>query len=76
MQPQRRTLLVGDGASDFCVSGVVDLVFAKSRLIDHCLVNAIPHHPIASFADALPLLGELAREPVELASAEFLSTSP
>lgn len=75
MLPRRRTLLVGDGASDFCVSGVVDLVFAKSRLIDHCLVNAIPHHPIASFADALPLLADLQREDAVARAAELLSTS-
>jgi len=52
----RPTLLVGDGASDFCVAGTADLVFAKGRLIDHCLVNALPHRPIAGFVDALKLL--------------------
>lgn len=61
----RRVLLIGDGASDFCVAGEVDLVFAKHRLIEHCRAAAIPYVPITSFADALALLptllaGELA----------------
>ena len=62
MQPRRPTLLIGDGSSDFCVAGVADLVFAKGRLIDHCLVNALPHRPIADFAGALALLDELQRD--------------
>ena len=56
MSPRQPTLLIGDGASDFCVAGMVDLVFAKGRLIDHCLVNGIAHHPIDDFSDALRLL--------------------
>ena len=58
-------LLIGDGASDFCVAGEVDLVFAKHRLIEHCRAAGIPYVPITGFADALELLptllaGELA----------------
>jgi 2,3-diketo-5-methylthio-1-phosphopentane phosphatase len=62
---QRRVLLIGDGASDFCVAGEADLVFAKHRLIEHCRSAGIPYVPITGFADALDLLpvllaGELA----------------
>jgi len=62
---RKRVLLIGDGASDFCVAGEVDLVFAKHRLIEHCRSAGIPYVPITSFADALDLLptllaGELA----------------
>ena len=62
-----RVLLIGDGASDFCVAAQADLVFAKHRLIEHCRAAAIPYVPIAGFADALDLLptllaGELAAE--------------
>jgi len=62
---RRRVLVIGDGASDFCVSGEADLVFAKHRLIEHCRAAGIPYVPITSFADALDLLptllaGELA----------------
>ncbi|MEO5623790.1 MAG: MtnX-like HAD-IB family phosphatase [Dokdonella sp.] len=62
---RKRVLLIGDGASDFCVAGEADLVFAKHRLIEHCRSAGIPYVPITGFADALELLptliaGELA----------------
>ncbi|WP_392561828.1 MtnX-like HAD-IB family phosphatase [Orbus sturtevantii] len=47
---------VGDGASDYCISNRVDLVFAKDKLIQYCLQNAIRHYPITYFADIIPLL--------------------
>lgn len=53
---RRRTLLVGDGASDFCVAGEVDFVFAKQRLIGHCRSHGIPHLAIEGFEDALRAL--------------------
>ena len=60
-----RVLLIGDGASDFCVAGEADFVFAKHRLIEHCRAAGIPYVPVTGFADALELLpalvaGELA----------------
>ncbi|GAA4336081.1 MtnX-like HAD-IB family phosphatase [Pigmentiphaga soli] len=51
-----RVLYVGDGSSDFCVSGKADLVLAKHRLIDHCRAHAIAHVPFADFREALALL--------------------
>jgi 2,3-diketo-5-methylthio-1-phosphopentane phosphatase len=62
---RRRVLLIGDGASDFCVAGEADLVFAKHRLIEHCRSAGIPYVPITGFTDAIELLptllaGELA----------------
>jgi 2,3-diketo-5-methylthio-1-phosphopentane phosphatase len=53
------TLLIGDGASDFCVAGAADFVFAKGKLIQHCRTKDIPHAAIAGFAEALPLLSGL-----------------
>jgi len=53
------SLLVGDGASDFCVAGQADFVFAKNKLIDYCRLEGIPHRPIAGFADATKLLSTL-----------------
>jgi 2,3-diketo-5-methylthio-1-phosphopentane phosphatase len=66
-EARRRVLVIGDGASDFCVAARADLVFAKHRLIEHCRAAGIPYVPIAGFADALDLLptllaGELAAE--------------
>ncbi len=54
-----RTLLIGDGASDFCVAETTDFVFAKGKLIGHCRAQNIPHAAIAGFAEALALLPAL-----------------
>ena len=55
----RRVLLIGDGASDFCVAAEADLVFAKHRLIEHCRSAGIAYVPVTGFADALDLLPTL-----------------
>ncbi|KGI77747.1 MtnX-like HAD-IB family phosphatase [Oleiagrimonas soli] len=54
-----RVLMIGDGLSDFCVSGVADFVFAKKKLITHCRRAGIPHRPIVDFSDACALLDTL-----------------
>jgi 2,3-diketo-5-methylthio-1-phosphopentane phosphatase len=54
-----RTLLIGDGASDFCAADRVDFVFAKHRLIEHCRAAGIPYVPITGFEDALEFLPRL-----------------
>lgn len=56
---RKQVLLIGDGASDFCVAGAADFVFAKGKLIAHCRTQDIPHAPIDGFADALDLLPDL-----------------
>lgn len=45
------TILIGDGASDFCVASKVDFVFAKSRLLAHCKAVGIPHRAFDDFRD-------------------------
>jgi 2-hydroxy-3-keto-5-methylthiopentenyl-1-phosphate phosphatase len=57
----RRSLLIGDGTSDFCVAQKVDFVFAKHKLIDHCTQRNLPHFTIQGFADARHLLEKLDR---------------
>jgi 2-hydroxy-3-keto-5-methylthiopentenyl-1-phosphate phosphatase len=54
-----RTLLIGDGASDFCAADRVDFVFAKHRLIEHCRAAGIDYVPITGFEDALEFLPKL-----------------
>ena len=54
-----KTLLIGDGASDFCAADRVDFVFAKHRLIEHCRAAGIPYVPITGFEDALEFLPQL-----------------
>jgi len=56
---RRQVLLIGDGASDYCVAGAADFVFAKGRLAAHCRAQHIPHVPIDGFADARNLLPDL-----------------
>lgn len=54
-----RTLLIGDGVSDFCAAERADFVFAKHRLIEHCRASGIPYVPITGFDEALELLPRL-----------------
>ena len=56
-----RVLMVGDGASDFCVAGRADISFARKRLLEHCLDHGLPHRPVANFRQALACLPELTR---------------
>jgi 2-hydroxy-3-keto-5-methylthiopentenyl-1-phosphate phosphatase len=56
---RKRTLMIGDGASDFCVAGAVDFVFAKGKLAEHCRATNIPYAAIEDFAEALTLLPAL-----------------
>ena len=56
---RKRSLLIGDGASDFCIAEAADFVFAKDKLIAHCTAKNIPHAAIDGFADALNLLPAL-----------------
>lgn len=56
---ERRSLLIGDGTSDFCAAQKVDFVFAKHKLIDHCIRYNLPHCAIQGFADARHLLATL-----------------
>lgn len=72
---QQRVLLIGDGASDFCVAGEADLVFAKHRLIEHCRSAGIPYVPITGFSDALDLLPTLIAGELAAHSDETLAPS-
>jgi len=56
---RKRVLLIGDGASDFCVAEAADFTFAKGKLIEHCRSKRIPHAAIEGFDDVLKLLPAL-----------------
>lgn len=58
----RRVLYIGDGSSDFCVSGKVDRVLAKAGLIGHCRAQGIAHRPFSDFGEALGLLDAITAE--------------
>lgn len=48
-----RTVLVGDGKSDYCLAENSDVVFAKGALLKHCQDQGIVHTPFNNFADVL-----------------------
>lgn len=50
-------VVVGDGRSDFCISGQADLVFAKGTLLDLCRSSGTPHYAFADFFEVTEKLG-------------------
>lgn len=58
----RPVLMVGDGASDFCVAAASDVTLARGRLLAHCADEGIAHQPAANFAEALSAWHELTRK--------------
>ena len=53
---RKKVLMIGDGASDFCVAEAADFVFAKGKLVAHCIAKNIAHAPVQDFADVIALL--------------------
>ena len=51
-------LYVGDGSSDYCVSGKVDFVLAKDKLVKYCTQNRLAHLPINGFDEAVNFINE------------------
>jgi 2,3-diketo-5-methylthio-1-phosphopentane phosphatase len=52
----RKSVLIGNGFSDFCTAGAADFVFAKDALVDHCRSEGIAHYAFETFADLVPLV--------------------
>ncbi|NES86628.1 MAG: MtnX-like HAD-IB family phosphatase [Moorea sp. SIO2B7] len=66
-----KSLLIGDGTSDFCVAGKVDFVFAKNTLIKHCIKEKILHYPMENFAQVRSLFTEFNLESASILLLEF-----
>jgi 2,3-diketo-5-methylthio-1-phosphopentane phosphatase len=47
-----RTVAIGDGRSDFCMSTRADFVIAKGTLAAFCRSRGLPHRPFENFSDA------------------------
>ena len=56
------TIYVGDGRSDFCVSGRVDLLFAKGVLAVYAEARGQAFHPFETFHDVTGALARLTGE--------------
>lgn len=55
----RKTVLIGDGRSDFCVAHEVDIVFAKKSLLRYTRENNLPAFEYVSFADVQATLAAI-----------------
>jgi 2,3-diketo-5-methylthio-1-phosphopentane phosphatase len=71
----RRTLLIGDGRSDFCLADMADFVFAKHKLLSYCEATQIPHAAFADFTDAQRLLKELVARTAVIPAAEEVANT-
>ena len=50
-QEYKKVVYIGDGVSDYCVANKVDILYAKSRLLDYCKDKGIECISYNSFAD-------------------------
>lgn len=57
--PGAYRVLIGDGRSDFCAAGSVDLCLAKGKLVEHCRQAGIPHVPFRDFHDVTKIIADL-----------------
>ncbi len=61
-EPDRPVMMIGDGASDFCVAAASKVTLARGQLLAHCVDEGIAHRPVANFAEALRAWHELTAE--------------
>jgi len=57
--PDRPVMMIGDGASDFCVAAASNVTLARAQLLAHCVDEGIAHRPVTNFAEALRAWHEL-----------------
>ena len=51
-------IMIGDGRSDFCIASSAHFVLAKSKLLEHCQSNDLPHMAFKSFAEATRIISQ------------------
>ena len=51
-------IMIGDGRSDFCIASSAHFVLAKSKLLEHCRSNELPHMAFRSFSDANRIISQ------------------
>ena len=47
----KKICYIGDGVSDYCVADKADILFAKQRLLNHCIEKGIPFIEYVNFND-------------------------
>ncbi len=60
LRPDQTMVYIGDGRSDFCVSGRADVLFAKDALADYAHGRGRPHHVFKTFHEITATLAPLA----------------
>lgn len=67
-------IMIGDGRSDFCIASSAHFVLAKSKLLEHCRANDLPHKGFKNFADANRIIAhwfaQQDKPPVQMSAAE------
>lgn len=53
-----RTVVIGDGRSDFCAASNASYVLSKATLTNHCREQGLRHRPFSTFADVNATFGE------------------
>jgi 2-hydroxy-3-keto-5-methylthiopentenyl-1-phosphate phosphatase len=66
--PGAYRILIGDGRSDFCAAGTVDLCLAKGKLIDHCRAEGIPHVAFRDFSEVTLIIHDIVNGHTPLAT--------
>jgi 2-hydroxy-3-keto-5-methylthiopentenyl-1-phosphate phosphatase len=59
-----KAIVIGDGVTDYQAARLADFVFARSRLLDECRRQGLPHAPFDTFHDILAALDKPAHESV------------
>jgi 2-hydroxy-3-keto-5-methylthiopentenyl-1-phosphate phosphatase len=57
--PGALRVLIGDGRSDFCAAGTVDLCLAKGKLVEHCRHEGIAYVAFRDFNDVTRIISDL-----------------
>jgi 2-hydroxy-3-keto-5-methylthiopentenyl-1-phosphate phosphatase len=69
-------VVIGDGRSDFCWAPTADLLFAKSKLAQHCLKEKIEFHHFDDFLTIRSVLLEhFEKEPASVGVPVFVTAS-
>lgn len=53
-----KTVMIGDGWSDYCAARLADVAFARATMRTHCDANGVPYIPFEDFHDVLAAFKE------------------
>jgi len=70
-----RNIYIGDGRSDFCVSGRADILFAKGELAEYAAARGQAHHRFKTFHDITATLTGLLEARRAAVRQEFACTT-